>query len=296
MATMPPSAVAETGARAMAGIVGWPVDHSRSPLIHGYWLEALGINGVYERYPVSPDENFEAAIRALAAKAVLGVNVTIPHKEAAFQIADHTSDAAQRLGAANVLIFSGGEIFADNTDGYGFIANLDAHLSRDRWVGQTACVVGAGGAARAIVGSLIEAGCVDLKIINRSMARAEGLADLVSRCGGRAHLIALHDTIAVRAALAETALIINTTSLGMSGHDALDLDISALPPEAVVSDIVYVPLETQFLAQARARGLATVDGLGMLLYQAIPAFAAWFGQTPEVTPELRRLVEADIGV
>lgn len=294
MAAAPSSSEVAISTRA-AGIVGWPVDHSRSPLIHGYWLAALGIDGVYERYPVSPDENFEEAIRALAAKGVVGVNVTIPHKEVALQIADHASDAAQRLGAANVLLFSGGEIFADNTDGHGFIANLDAHIPRDRWVGRTACIVGAGGAARAIVGSLIEAGCVDLRIINRSMARAEGLADLVRRCGGRPDLIALQDISAVRAALAETALLINTTSLGMSGHDALDLDLSTLPREAVVSDIVYVPLETQFLARARARGLATVDGLGMLLYQAVPAFAAWFGQTPEVTPELRRLVEVNIG-
>ena len=273
-----------TGHARLAGVLGWPVAHSRSPRLHGFWLERHGIDGAYLPLPVRPDR-FAGAVRALADLGFRGANVTIPHKEAAFAVCDRVDRSAHRAGAVNTLVFrEDGRVEGSNTDGFGFLENLRAALPGWSAASGPAVLLGAGGSARAIAAALLDAGCPRLTLVNRTPARAEALARAL---GGP---IAVAD----RPPLAEAALLVNTTSLGMQGQPPLDLDLSPLPPGAVVADIVYVPLETPLLARARARGLAAVGGLGMLLHQARPGFEAWFGVAPVVDAALADFVAADI--
>ncbi|WP_375456163.1 shikimate dehydrogenase [uncultured Methylobacterium sp.] len=272
-----------------AFVVGYPVAHSRSPLIHGHWLGRHGIAGVYERVAVAP-EDFAAFVRGLPASGFAGGNVTIPHKEAAFALADALTPRASAIGAVNTLIVEAdGTVTGDNTDAPGFTAHLDHSLGAG-WPERagSALVLGAGGAARAIVVGLAERGLARIRVANRTRARAEAVAALAP---GLASAVAWAE---VARLLPETGLLVNTTSLGMAGHPPLAIDLAGLPAHAAVADIVYVPLETPLLAAARARGLAAVDGLGMLLHQAVPGFGAWFGVRPAVTEALRREIVADL--
>ena len=272
-----------SGQARVAGITGWPVTYSRSPRLHGFWLQRHAIDGAYIPLPVQP-ENFAVAMRGLVAAGFAGANVTIPHKLAAFDICDTVDATARRAGAVNTLVFRDGKIAGSNTDGYGFIANMRAH-GVDPSAGP-ALLLGAGGAARAIAAALLDVG-VRVTIANRTRQRAEALA----RDLPELHII---DWNARASALADHALVVNATSLGMTGHDPLDLELSRAPSTLAVADIVYIPLETPLLAAAQARGLRTVEGLGMLLHQAVPGFHAWFGIEPKVDDELRRFVASDI--
>jgi shikimate dehydrogenase len=269
-----------------ACVIGWPVRHSRSPMIHGYWLRTLGIAGEYVHAEVAPDD-FAQFVRALQQNGFVGANVTIPHKEAAFALCERRSATAEALGAVNTLWFEDGVLCGDNTDVGGFLGNLDAAAPGwDKEVVQ-AVVLGAGGAARGILYALGLRGIKSV-VLNRTLVRAQELC-----AGAEAWRRALpwEDWSSVAPG---ADLVINTTSLGMAKQPPLTLDLSALPAGALVTDIVYVPLETAFLAAARARKLRTVDGLGMLLHQAVPGFEHWFGMHPQVTDELRALVVADI--
>jgi len=272
-----------TGHARLAGVLGWPVSHSRSPRLHGHWLEALGLDGAYLPLPVHPDR-FAGAVRALADLGFRGANVTIPHKQAAFAVCDSVDASARRAGAVNTLVFRDGRIEGSNTDGFGFLESVREQAPGWQPQAGPAVLLGAGGAARAIAAALLDAGCPGVTLVNRSRVRAEALARAI---GGA---IAVADVPPI----SEAALLVNTTSLGMEGQPPLVLDLASLPASAVVADIVYVPLETPLLAAARARGLAAVDGLGMLLHQARPGFEAWFGAAPRVDAALRAVVAADI--
>ena len=269
-----------------ACVIGWPVAHSRSPLIHRYWLERYRIDGDYRREAVRP-EDFAAFVGALAAHGYVGANVTVPHKEAALALSQPDA-RARAVGAANTLWLDGEVLRATNTDVEGFMANLDA--CAPLWGTDHAVVLGAGGAARAVVFGLVERGVQRITVVNRSRPRAEALRDAF---GGK---IGVHDWRELPDTLAEASLLVNTTTLGMQGQPVLDLDLVPLPDQAVVADLVYVPILTPFLAAARARGLRTADGLGMLLHQAVRGFTLWFGTKPDVTAELRALIEADLAV
>ena len=276
-----------SGKAALAGVVGWPVDHSRSPVLHGCWIERHGVDGAYLPLPVTP-ENLEQALRALPLLGFRGVNVTVPHKQAALAICGQTDELSIRIGAVNTLVFDDqGGISGSNTDGFGLMENLRRNST---WRPDSGPVVilGAGGAARAASVALMDAGVSRLTIVNRTAGRAEKLA---AELGAGADSAGWDDRAA---ALANAALLVNTTSLGMTGQPALDLPLDSLPVTAVVNDIVYAPLETPLLAAARARGNQVVDGLGMLLHQARPGFEAWFGVRPEVDEDLRRVVLADL--
>ena len=268
-----------------ACLIGWPAAHSRSPLIHHYWLRTLGIEGGYNIEAVPP-EGFAEFVLRLSSHGFVGANVTLPHKERALTLS--VPDArARAVGAANTLWYEGGELRSTNTDIEGFINNLDA--SAQGWDRiDEALVLGAGGSSRAVVFGLVERGIKRVHLANRTPERARALAE---QFGENVHPIAW-ETIAD--ALPRTGLLVNTTSLGMRGQPALEIDVSLLPSHAIVADLVYVPLETPLLAAARTRGLKTADGLGMLLHQAVRGFELWFGKRPEVTPELRALVEADL--
>jgi shikimate dehydrogenase len=271
-----------------ACVIGWPVEHSRSPLIHRYWLKRYGLDGAYAREAVAPKE-FAAFLRGLGAKGYVGANVTLPHKEAALALADRTDEAAAAIGAANTLwLDAEGRLQASNTDAYGFMTHLAA--TAPDWNGgrRDVVVLGAGGAARAILHGLIGAEAANILLVNRTAERAEALAD---HFGTRVATIAWADR---NAALEGCGLLVNATSLGMRGEPPLDLDLAALPRDATVADIVYSPLETPLLAAARARGNPAVDGLGMLLHQAVPGFERWFGIRPEVTPELKSELAASL--
>jgi len=271
-----------------AGVMGWPVEHSRSPALHGFWLRHYGIAGAYVKLPVPP-EGLGAALRALPEKGFAGCNLTLPHKEAALAIIDHVDASARRIGAVNTIVVrTDRTLEGRNTDAFGFFANLHTGAPDWRADGGVAVVLGAGGAARAVVAALLDAGAPEIRLLNRHRARAESLAMAL---GGTIRVL---DWDAREHSLAGAALLVNTTSLGMRGAPPLDLSLDALDPAAVVNDIVYVPLETPLLAAARRRGNTAVDGLGMLLHQARPAFAAWFGIMPEVTGELRRTIEATL--
>lgn len=272
-----------------AGVIGWPVAHSLSPRLHGYWLEQHGIDGVYLPLPVTPDD-ITVAIHALPKLGFAGANVTVPHKEAAFAAVDRLSDVAKSIGAVNTIVCGAdGELFGDNTDAFGFMENVRTGAPDWRADNGPALVLGAGGAARAVIAALIDAGVAEIRLTNRTAARAEQLAD---HFGGAVTVCAWDG----RADAADgAALLVNTTTLGMSGKPALDIELHALAPDAVVNDIVYAPLETPLLAAARARGLCAVDGLGMLLHQARPGFEAWFGQRPNVDDGLRSHVLAGRG-
>jgi shikimate dehydrogenase len=268
-----------------ACLIGWPAAHSRSPLIHHYWLRTLGIEGGYNIEAVPP-EGFAEFVLHLAAHGFVGANVTIPHKERALALS--APDArARAVGAANTFWYDGGELRSTNTDIEGFINNLDA--AAPGWDGAgEALVLGAGGAARAVVFGLIDRGIKRVHLANRTLDRARVLAD---QFGASVDPVAW-DAIGDR--LPGAGLLVNSTSLGMHGQPPLEIDLRPLPADAVVADLVYVPLETALLAAARARGLRTADGLGMLLHQAVRGFELWFGQRPQVTPELRALIEADL--
>lgn len=269
-----------------ACVIGWPVEHSRSPIIHRYWLAEHGIDGAYEKEAVAPEE-FAGFLESLSRRGYVGANVTLPHKEAALAAARSADGAAIAIGAANTLwLDPDGALHASNTDAYGFMTNLDAQAPQWNEGLGSVLVLGAGGAARAILYGLIAAGVPQILLANRTRARAERLAKLF---GPRVEAI---DWEARDEALAGCSLLINTTSLGMTGQLPLTINLTALPKDAVVADLVYNPLETALLADARARGLGTVDGLGMLLHQAVPGFERWFGVRPAVTPELRAHVAA----
>jgi shikimate dehydrogenase len=268
-----------------ACLIGWPAAHSRSPLIHHYWLRRLGIEGGYNIEAVPP-EGFAEFVLHLSVHGFVGANVTIPHKERALALS--MPDArARAIGAANTLWYESGELRSTNTDIEGFVNNLDACAQGWDSV-EDALVLGAGGSSRAVVFGLIERGIRHVHLANRTIERARALAD---QFGAQVHPIGWD---AIDEVLPRAKLLVNTTSLGMHGQPALELDVSRLPSQAVVADLVYVPLQTPLLAAARARGLKTADGLGMLLHQAVRGFELWFGQRPEVTPELRALVEADL--
>ncbi len=275
-----------SGAARVAGIFGWPIAHSRSPAIHGYWLQHHGIDGAYVPLAVRPDALAEA-LRALPRLGFAGVNLTVPHKEAALPILDEMDENARRIGAVNtVVVDEAGRLLGSNTDVFGFVEDLRAHAPAG--IGGSAVVLGAGGAARAVCVGLLDAGIDGLRVVNRTRARGEALlADLAPTVPS-----AVIDWADRNAALAGADVLVNTTVLGMTGQPPLDIDLVVLPRGAVVYDIVYAPLVTPLLAAARARGNPAIDGLGMLLHQARPGFAAWFGVMPEVTPTLRDAVLA----
>ena len=283
---MPDLTAMTSGTKLRAAcLIGWPAAHSRSPLIHHYWLRTLGIAGGYVIEAVPPDEFGDFVLR-LSLRGFVGANVTIPHKERALALSK-PDDRARAVGAANTLWFDNGELRSTNTDVEGFINNLDAcALGWDR--AEDALVLGAGGSARAVVFGLVERGIKRVHLANRTLERARALADQF----GASVLPVAWD--AIGGLLPRAGLVVNTTSLGMHGQPPLELDVGLLPANAVVADLVYVPLLTPMLAMADARGLKTADGLGMLLHQAVRGFELWFGQRPEVTSELRALVEADL--
>ncbi len=278
--------MALTGKARLAGVLGWPVAHSRSPRLHGFWLDRHGIDGAYVPLAVAP-EHLEQVLRALPRMGFRGANLTVPHKEAALALVDELEPLARRIGAVNTLVVrDDGAVVGRNTDAFGFLENL--RRGCPAWVPASgpAVVIGAGGAARAVVAALADAGLPEIRLANRNRERAEQLA---ADLGGPVNVVGWSERAA---ALDGAALLVNTTTLGMSGQPPLDLDLAALPIRAVVNDIVYAPLETGLLAAARARGNPVVDGLGMLLYQAVPGFEAWFGTRPEVDEALRRFVLA----
>lgn len=270
-----------SGKARVAGVMGWPVAHSRSPRLHGYWLEAYAIDGAYVPFAVPP-ARLAQALGALPALGLAGVNLTVPHKETALANLDEVEPLARRIGAVNtVVVDRAGRLVGSNSDGFGFMTNLRESAPGWRADAGPAVVLGAGGAARAVCAGLLDAGVAAIRLVNRSAARAERLArDL----GGAFTVTPWTER---GTALTGAALVVNTTTLGMTGEPPLDLALDAAAPGCVVCDLVYAPLDTALLARARSRGLVAVDGLGMLLHQARPGFAAWFGVDPAVTPALR---------
>lgn len=278
-------------------IIGRPVRHARSPLIHEFWLREAGLDGAYERAEVMPGA-VAAFLRELPKRGYIGGNVTVPHKEEAFDACDRVSDAARAARAVNTFWFEEGALMGDNTDGAGFVAHLDQ--TYPGWAVKTSgisapniLILGAGGAARGLILPLLDRKPGALVLANRSQARADSLIGDVLKARPDAPITSIPWDRKASAAL-PFDLVINTTSLGMTGQPALDMDLSMLPPHAIVADIVYVPLETPLLAAAAARGLRTLDGLGMLLHQAIPGFTRWFGVRPSVTTQLRAHIVADL--
>jgi shikimate dehydrogenase len=270
-------------------VIGWPVQHSLSPKLHGYWLREYGIEGAYVPLPVAPVD-FSRVIDGLRRAGFMGVNVTIPHKQAAFALAHRLDGAAQRTGAVNLLLFAGGgEIEGRNTDVPGLCASLREELGADVVKEKAAVVLGAGGAARAVVLALSELGAREVRIVNRNDARARTLAaDLQPHIA--AALVPGGWSVWPQAAEG-AALLVNATSAGMAGAPSLEMSFDTLPQGVAFCDLIYNPLETELLKQARARGHRAINGLGMLMYQAVPAFEALFGMTPTVTPQLRRELE-----
>ncbi len=269
-----------------AFVCGHPISHSRSPLIHNYWLETNGIPGTYRAIDVTPAA-FSDFIATLRASNFLGGNVTIPHKEAAYALAARADETCHLIGAANTLWFEDGVLNATNTDAHGFAANLDDRAPN--WDdAKSALVLGAGGASRAVIHALVSRGFTSIMVANRTVKKAVELKD---RFGGT---VSAHSLAAAQELAMGAEFIVNTTSLGMKGEGSLDLDMTKLKPETLVTDIVYVPLMTPFLMAAKAAGLQTVDGLGMLLHQAAPGFEKWFGVLPTVTKELRELIIKDM--
>lgn len=274
-----------SGKAKLAGVIGHPIGHSKSPLLHGYWLREHGIDGAYVPMNVAP-EALSVAIAGLRALGFRGCNVTVPHKEAVIALCDTVDDGARAIGAVNTLVFDeAGHLHGSNTDGTGFMQNLREGAPGWRVEAGPALVLGAGGAARAIVHGLLAAGAPEVVIANRTLAKAEGLARDVAGAGNGSAIAFTLD--AVPDVLPRTSLLVNTTVLGMSGQAPLTIDLDGLPGTALVTDIVYSPLETDLLKAASRRGNPTVDGLGMLLHQAVPGFEAWFGVRPSVSAGLR---------
>ena len=270
----------------LAGVIGDPIAHSLSPRLHGHWLKRYGLKGHYVPLHVT-HQNLADVLRILPDMGFVGVNITIPHKEFVLSLATHVSDRATLIGAANTLTFLGnGQIQADNTDGIGFLSNIRQNLPG--WTAATgpALVLGAGGAAKAIVSALINDGAPKVTVVNRTRLRADALKD---QFGAR---VETQDWTRIPDLVGDVALIVNTTSLGMAGQSPLIIDLSRLTPPTVVTDIVYKPLDTELLETARQMGCETVDGLGMLLHQAVPGFERWFGYTPMVDEDLRAAVLA----
>ena len=268
----------------IAGVIGWPIAHSRSPRLHGHWLQRYGIAGSYVALPVMP-EHLAEVLRAMPRMGFVGANVTIPHKESVLALADVVTDRAALIGAANTLIFRpDGKIHADNTDGYGFIANI--RQNAPGWIPDLgpAAVIGAGGAARAVVASLLESGVTELRIANRTRVRAE---QIKAEFGAK---VVVYDWAQVGNMLDGARTVVNATSMGMTGKSPLRVPLDALSPDALATDLVYTPLMTDFLTEAQARGCQVVDGLGMLLHQGAPGFERWFGRRPEVDEALRQAV------
>lgn len=275
-----------TGKARIAGVIGWPVDHSKSPRLHNFWLDQYGIDGAYVPLAAAP-ENLPAAVRGLAALGFAGANVTVPHKETVLDLVDETDENARRIGAVNTIVVdAAGRLIGSNTDGFGFMENMRSGAPGWSAADGPAVVLGAGGAARAVVAALQDAGAPEIRIVNRTTVRAEQLADDFGASASAVDWGRRADT------LDEAALLVNTTVLGMTGKPPLDLSLDALPEHAVVSDVVYAPLRTPLLGSAEEKGLRTVDGIGMLLHQARPGFAAWFGREPEVSDALRAHVLA----
>jgi shikimate dehydrogenase len=269
-----------------ACVIGWPIKHSRSPIIHNYWLKQHGLEGSYDKEEVAP-ENLLDFIAGIG-RELAGCNVTVPHKEAALALIGDVDETARAVGAVNTIWSDGKTVRGSNTDVEGFLSNLDQSAPGWDRAPLKAVVLGAGGAARAVVFGLISRGAAEIAIVNRSIERAEELAkDL----GGNSRAVGMDGLAGL---LPTATLLVNATSLGMQGKPALEISLEGLNPQALVTDLVYVPLKTDLLEAAEARGHKTVDGLGMLLHQAVPGFEKWFGVRPKVTPELRRLVEDDI--
>lgn len=270
-----------------ACVIGWPVEHSRSPLLHGYWLKKYGIDGAYTKRAVAP-EAVAGFLQSLRANGYVGCNVTVPHKAAAFSAADEREDSANAVSAANTLWLSDGKLVAANTDTYGYMTNLSQQAPGWDRRDAPVSILGAGGAARAIVFGFLDAGVSEIRVFNRTRARAEALAQQFGSC------VKVFDWSQREAGSRDSAVLVNTTTIGMNGAGTLDFDLAGFDPECVVSDIVYVPLETELLRKAKSQGLRTVDGVGMLLHQGVPGFEKWFGVRPEVTDELRNLIVGDI--
>src|SRR5262245_43005485 len=273
----------------LAAVIGWPVRQSVSPALHSHWLKEHGIKGAYVALPIAPAD-FGRCVAALPLMGFAGASVTVPHKEAAFALVSSLDEDARATGAVNTLVFDGEKIAGLNTDVRGFAASLSETLGEDATRKGAAAVLGAGGAARAVVLALRRSGCPEVRVINRTPSRSEALVRSASVKGIRQ--IPWGDW---KTGLADVALLVNTTSLGMTGKPAMEISLDDLPLEAAVADIVYNPLQTGLLRAAKTRGHRTMDGLGMLMHQAIPAFAAWFGVTPKVTPELRAELERALG-
>lgn len=271
----------ENGKTIQAGVIGWPVSHSLSPRLHGFWLKELGIDGTYSALAVAPD-GLENSLRSLPERGFAGVNLTLPHKEAAATIVDTMDSVASRIGAVNTIVVGAdGSLAGSNTDGYGFIENLKSGAPEWTADNKSAVILGAGGAARAIIAALLDTGLKELRLVNRTLSRAESLKDDI---GGAIIVVPWADRTK---ALEGAGLLVNTTTLGMTDEEPLEIDLSPLPAKAVVTDIVYAPLTTPLLKDAAGRGNLTVDGLGMLLHQARPGFDQWFGAEPVVTDALR---------
>lgn len=273
-----------------AFVIGWPIEHSRSPLLHGYWLKYLKIPGTYEAVAIAP-EKIETFIKLLPKSGFVGGNVTVPHKEAVFRLVDHKDEIATVLGAVNTLWLEDGKIHGTNTDGYGFCANLDEFAPNWRQ-GKTVVILGAGGASRAIIYALGKAGYSQIHIVNRTLARAEAIVEEFSP-----HLesdLQPHSWEDASDLLGKADLLVNTTSIGMGDNAEFPLDLSNLKEQAIVTDIVYTPLLTPFLKSAKSMRYKTVDGLGMLLHQAAPGFEKWFGTRPNITPALRQYILTDL--
>ena len=283
-----------------AYVIGWPIEHSRSPMIHSYWLDHYNISGSYEKQAVEPakfdifiqsmlnSESLQGADQRPEEMLIAGANITVPYKERAFQLADIVDPMASAVQAANTLWIEKGKLFASNTDIYGFSANLDNSISDWARTDSPVAVLGAGGAARGIIYGLLERGFDEIRLFNRTHSRAENLA------GYFGSQIRVVDWERRSLDISNCSLLVNTTSLGMENQPGLEMNLDQLPNFAVVTDLVYVPLKTSLLQQAESRQLSTVDGLGMLLHQAVPGFEKWFGQRPTVTSELRGLVISDL--
>ncbi|MFZ2295327.1 MAG: shikimate dehydrogenase [Polaromonas sp.] len=270
----------------LAGVMGWPVSHSRSPTLHNYWIKHYGLTGAYVLLPVEPG-NLPAALKGLSALGFAGCNVTLPHKVAAMQLVDRVDPVARRIGAINTIVVEkDGSLSGFNNDGFGYIQSLLDAQPDWRVDAGPIMVLGAGGAARAVVVSLAERGAKEIRLCNRSFGKAQ---DLAREFGAPVRAIPWEER---HEALADIALLVNTTNQGMTGQSPLELSLDRLPRHALVSDVIYIPMETPLLVAARQRGNPTVNGLGMLLNQARPAFKAWFGVMPEITPDLRRAIEA----
>ncbi|KAF0676315.1 shikimate dehydrogenase [Profundibacterium mesophilum] len=268
----------------LAGVLGSPISHSRSPALHGHWLRSLGIRGFYVPMDVTPGD-LSQVVATMPRMGFVGCNVTIPHKEAALALADQVSDRAALIGAANTLIFRpGGGVHADNTDGYGFMANLRANAPDWQPSAAPAAVIGAGGASRAVISALIEAKVPEIRLTNRTKVRSEVLR---REFGAR---IVIYDWVDAGRMLSGAGTVVNATSLGMTGKPELKIPLDALSSDALVTDLVYTPLETPLLAAARARGCRVVDGLGMLIHQAVPGFERWFGMRPVVDDTVRDVI------